>query len=157
LLNPAAVRANHSKETFMLHQRYRALSVTGFLLVGLTMLGCDTPPQAPEPAADPLAVDQTVDPDLDTFLANNSSCGKTDQLCCGNRAHSFKGLAKRCTSKNTVCPQSESSDICTPCGLLNDPCCIVNGKPQCRDGSTCAHSVPGGKHQEAGSGICISL
>jgi hypothetical protein len=84
------------------------------------------------------------------------SCGKTNQVCCGTkRATSFKDLAKRCSSKNTVCPQSESSDICEPCGLLGHPCCIVNNKPNCRDGSTCAHSVPGGGGRDAGSGICI--
>jgi hypothetical protein len=103
-----------------------------------------------------LTDDLTPDPQPGQQLTCHA-CGKTDQVCCGaHRAHSFSGLAKRCTSKHTVCPQSESSDICTPCGLIDQPCCIVNGKPNCRDGSKCAHSVPGGKDQEAGSGICIN-
>jgi hypothetical protein len=132
------------------------LSLTG-LLSCLVMLGCDGPPNPPQPApaSEVAGADETVDPAMDALLASGS-CGKTDQPCCGGRAHSFKGLAKRCSSKNTVCPQSESSDICTPCGQLNDPCCIVDGKPHCRDGSVCAHSVAGGGSKEAGSGICIS-
>ncbi len=102
-----------------------------------------------------LTDDLTPDPQPGQTLTCHA-CGKTDQVCCGaHRAHSFQGLAKRCTTKNTVCPQSESSDICTPCGLENQPCCIVDGKPHCRDGSKCAHSVAGGGDQEAGSGICI--
>jgi hypothetical protein len=102
-----------------------------------------------------LTDDLTPDP-LPGQTLTCHACGKTDQVCCGaHRAHSFQGLAKRCTTKNTVCPQSESSDICTPCGLENQPCCIVDGKPHCRDGSKCAHSVAGGPGQEAGSGICI--
>src|SRR4051812_36484330 len=135
----------------MLQRPLCVLSLSG-LLSCLAMLGCDTPPD-PVPSAD--VIDESVDPTLDALLASNS-CGKTDPPCCGRRAPTLKGLAKRCSSKNTVCPQSESSDICTPCRNLDQPCCIVDGKPHCRDGSKCAHSVAGGKNQEAGSGICIS-
>jgi hypothetical protein len=134
----------------MMQQR---LSIAALALSFLMTLGCDIPPERPAPASDPISVDESIDPELD--LVANNACGHTDQPCCGGRAHSFKGLAKRCSSKNTVCPQSESQDLCTPCGLINQPCCIVNNKPSCRDGSTCAHSVPGGPQQEAGSGICI--
>jgi hypothetical protein len=144
----------------MLHERISRLLLPALLLSCLTVVACDSPPEpaAQSPSAgagEQSASDESLDPELDA-LSTSSSCGGKDQACCGSkRAQSFKTLAKRCKAKHTVCPQSESSDICEPCGLVNQPCCIVHNKPSCRDGSTCAHSVPGGKGQDAGSGICI--
>jgi hypothetical protein len=120
--------------------------------------GCDSDPAPAAPsdqAGQSVAGAPAASEDL---TALSSSCGHLDQPCCGaHRAHSFSGLAKRCKTKNTVCPQSESSDVCEVCGLNGQSCCIVNDKPNCRDGSQCLHSVPGGQDQEAGSGVCVAL
>ena len=124
--------------------------------------GCDPGPDPRGPGAaagdqggQSVVDDPAVSEDL---TVENSSCGHTDQPCCGaHRAHSFSGLAKRCKTKNTVCPQIESSDVCEVCGLNGQSCCIVNDKPSCRDGSQCLHSVAGSHDREAGSGVCVAL
>jgi hypothetical protein len=129
--------------------------------LGMLAVGCDTgaEPQGPSAGAGDQGGQSVVDdPVSQDLTVENTSCGHLDQPCCGaHRAHSFSGLAKRCKTKNTVCPQSESSDVCEVCGLNGQSCCIVNDKPNCRDGSQCLHSVPGGQDQEAGSGVCVAL
>jgi hypothetical protein len=128
-------------------------------LLCLLGAGCDTAAEPPTAGAPEQGGQSVVDdPVSEDLTVENSSCGHLDQPCCGaHRAHSFSGLAKRCKTKNTVCPQSESSDVCEACGLSGQSCCIVDGQPNCRDGSQCLHSVPGGGDREAGSGVCVAL
>jgi hypothetical protein len=68
-------------------------------------------------------------------------CGRRDELCCGARRDSDRifddvkrDRADRCSQPGMVCPETESSDLCTPCGVPGSPCCL-RGTP-CQ-GTTC--------------------
>ena len=83
-------------------------------------------------------------------------CGGADQLCCGvKRAQNLTDLAKRCTAKNTVCPQGESTDYCEPCGHQYQACCIEKGKSVCHDRSKCERIGKGGPGKDAYPGMCL--
>ena len=99
--------------------------------------------------------DLTDDPDTQTPLTCRP-CGKLDELCCGaRRAQGLNALAARCKTRRTVCPQSESADICTPCGDKFQHCCVEKGKGVCHDGSRCQGTIKGGPGRDSYPGLCL--
>ena len=143
----------------MSHRSDLRLTLSALLMSCFFFVACDARHDEEQPAA-PDPTEEPADPNAsleDAEVTPATNCGGADQACCGNqRAESLKKLAKRCHARRHVCPQSESSDICEPCGEAFQHCCLEkSGKAKCFDGSKCQRTGAGGPGIPAYPGMCL--
>ena len=82
-----------------------------------------------EPGGAP--ADQVFEPNPANLRCVRCGGGTGDDFCCGARSSApgqFSAVRlprrDRCTGSGLVCPETESADLCTPCGGENEPCCL---------------------------------